>query len=305
MPLLTALRTPNYAIYASGNAISLIGFWMQRIAVGWLTWELTESGGWLGLVAFADLFPSVFVGPIGGVVADRIDPLKIIAAAQSFAMVQSALLFALVAADLINVYLLILMVFLNGLAMGFNQPSRLAMVPSLVPRALIGNAVAINAIIFNSARFIGPALAGLFIASWGVGIAFAANAATYVPFLLALWVLRRRIKGGLVGGAGKAPGTTLLDDIAEGLRYVAGHAGIGPLLFLLLAISIGVRPFVELMPGFAAQVFDRGAEALAIMTSALGLGSIVSGIWMAKYGGTTGMMRWTFPPSLTASRSQY
>ncbi len=292
MAILQALRTPNYAIYAAGNSISLIGFWMQRIAVGWLVWELTESGGWLGLLAFADLFPSVFIGPIGGAVADRVDRLKIIVVAQTFAMLLALVMFLLLLGGLMNEYVLVLLIFTGGLAMGFNQPSRLALVPSLVPRELIGNAVAINAIIFNLARFIGPAVAGFMIVSWGVETALLANAITYVPLLFALSILRRRINDDpkdRPGGA-RAP-SSISADIKEGFSYVMRHPGIGPLLFLLTMVSIGVRPFVELMPGFAADVFDRGADALAMMTATLGLGSIVAGLWMAGRGDIHGMTK--------------
>jgi MFS family permease len=290
MAILEALRTPNYAIYAAGNSISLIGFWMQRIAVGWLVWELTESGAWLGLVAFADLAPSVFIGPIGGAVADRVDRLKIIVIAQSIAMVLSLVMFVLLITGQMNEYLLVCIVFVGGTALGFNQPSRLALVPSLVPRALIGNAVAINAIVFNLARFIGPALAGFMIVAWGVETALLANALTYIPLLFALTILRRRVNDdpNTRPGSGKPKGT-IFHEIKAGVAYVARHPGIGPLLALLLMISIGVRPFVELLPGFAADVFSRGADALALMTATLGLGSIAAGLWIAGRNEPSGM----------------
>lgn len=290
MAILEALRTPNYAIYAAGNSISLIGFWMQRIAVGWLVWELTESGAWLGLVAFADLAPSVFIGPIGGAVADRVDRLKIIVVAQSIAMVLSLVMFVLLISGQMNEYLLVVIVFVGGTALGFNQPSRLALVPSLVPRQLIGNAVAINAIVFNLARFIGPALAGFMIVAWGVETALLANALTYIPLLFALTILRRRVNDdpSTRPGSGGQRGT-IFQEIKAGVAYAAGHPGIGPLLGLLMMVSIGVRPFVELLPGFAAEVFSRGAEALALMTATLGLGSIAAGLWMAGRNDVRGM----------------
>ena len=282
MVILEALRTPNYAIYAAGNSISLIGFWMQRIAVGWLVWELTESGGWLGLLAFADLFPSVIIGPIGGAMADRVDRLKIIVYAQSLAMILALVMFVLLVLGLMDEYLLLLIIFLGGLAMGFNQPSRLSLVPTLVPRELIGNAVAINAIVFNLARFIGPALAGFMIVAWGVETALLANALTYIPLLFALAILRRRVNDDPVSrSGGQAKKGTMMQEIKAGIGYAAGHPGIGPLLALLLTVSIGVRPFVELLPGFVADIFSRGADALATMTAVLGLGSIAAGLWMA------------------------
>ena len=284
-----ALRHRNYGIYTAGNAVSLIGTWMQRIAVGWLTWKLTESGAWLGAVAFADLFPSVFIGPIGGAVADRISRLKVIAVSQSLAALQSVALFVLTWTDVITIEILFALVLVNGIVMGFNQPSRLALVPSLVPRAELSTAVAINAIIFNLARFLGPALAGLLIVWLGVASAFAANALTFIAFLLAL--AKIRLPADEVRH--QAAGRSIFGDVGEGVRYVARHPGIGPLLLLSLAVSVGVRPFVELLPGFAAEVFGRGADGLAMLSSTIGIGAIVSGIWLAQRPETRGLGRFT------------
>ena len=169
--IVRALKNPNYGTYAAGNSVSLIGTWIQRIAVGWLAWELTGSGAWLGAVAFADLFPAVFIGPFGGAVADRLSRLRIITISQALAMVQAVALFWLTFSGAVTIEWLFALVLVNGFVMGFNQPSRLALVPSLVPREDLSTAVAINAIVFNLARFIGPAVAGLLIVSWGVAAA--------------------------------------------------------------------------------------------------------------------------------------
>lgn len=262
---------------------------MQRIAVGWLTWKLTESGGWLGAVAFADLFPSVFIGPIGGAVADRVSRLKVITVSQSLAGLLSAGLFVLTWTGVITVELLFALVLVNGVVMGFNQPSRLALVPSLVPRADLSTAVAINAIIFNLARFLGPALAGVLIVWFGVASAFAVNALTFVAFVLAL--MRIHLPGGEVRPQRRR--RSLFGDVGEGVRYVARHPGIGPLLLLSVAVSVGVRPFVELLPGFTAQVFGRGAEGLAMLSSTIGIGAILSGLWLAGRPETRGLARFT------------
>ncbi len=287
--IFSVFRSANYRVYISGSSINLIGSWMQRIAVGWLAWELTGSGGWLGLVAFADLFPSVFVGPIGGAVADRFDRIRVIAVAQTLAMIQATTLFVLTAAGQITIEWLLVLVLMNGIVMGFNQPSRLALIPSLVPREDLSTAVAINAIVFNLARFIGPAAAGLIIVTSGVAAAFAANALTFPFFLLALWRLRLPA---VANAKARATVAGIWADIREGLAYVAGHAGIGPLLVLLVMMSIMVRPFVELLPGFTDQVFARGAEGLAILSSTIGVGAILGGVWMAnRSGGNQGLTR--------------
>ncbi len=276
-----ALRHRNFRIYISGNAISLIGTWTQRTAVGWLTWDLTQSGFWLGLIACADLLPAVFIGPLGGVLADRLDRLRIIMAAQTVALLQAVTLFALTAGGVIGVETLALLVLVHGVAMGFNQPSRLALMSSLVPRPALSTGIAINSVVFNLARFIGPAMAGLLIVSIGVAGAFAANALSFLIFLVALSRLR-------LPNTPRAPrgarGTSVLAEIRDGIGYALAHPGIGPMLFLLATVSLGVRPFIDLMPGFAAEVFRGGADILAMLSSTVGLGAIASGLWIARRG---------------------
>jgi predicted MFS family arabinose efflux permease len=160
----------------------------------------------------------------------------------------------------------------------FNQPTRLALIPSLVARDDLPAAVATNSIIFNSARFLGPAAAGVVIVAGGVAAAFAANAACTAALILALTRIRlapdedRRAAGR--GG--------LLAEVAEGLAYAARHPGIAPLLLLLLATGLCARPFVELLPGFADAIFEAGAEGLATMTSTVGLGAVAGGLWLAR-----------------------
>ena len=282
--VLRTFRHRNFRIYISGNAVSLIGTWMQRTAVGWLTWDLTQSGFWLGLVACADLLPAVFIGPLGGVLADRFDRLRIMMAAQIVALLQAGTLFVLTAGGVIGVELLALLVLVHGVAMGFNQPSRLALMPSLVPLDSLSTGIAINSVAFNLARFIGPALAGLLIVTVGVAGAFAANALSFLAFLIAL--SRLRGSDGLRNTQGKegSPTGSVLAELGDGIRYTFRHPGIGPMLLLLATVSLGVRPFVELMPGFAAQVFGGGADTLALLSSTVGLGAVVSGLWIARRG---------------------
>lgn len=276
------LQHRNFRIYISGSSVSLIGTWMQRVAVGWLTWELTESGFWLGLVACADLLPAVFVGPFGGVVADRYNRLKIMLTAQSISLCQALALFALTASGNVTVELLALLVLINGIAMGFNQPSRLALMPSLVPREDLSTGIAINSIVFNLARFIGPAVAGLLIVSVGVQGAFGANALTFLAFLVAL--SRIKVPRRPDRGKGRVP-PSIWVQLGEGISYATRHPGIGPMLLLLATASLCLRPFVELMPGFAARVFGGGADTLALLTSTVGVGAVLSGLWVARRGG--------------------
>lgn len=288
MPLLAGLRQipitlaqPNYGVYVAGNSISLIGSWMQRIGVGWLAWELSHSGAILGLVAFADLFPTLLIGPFGGALADRLDRRRLLMIGQSINMVLSFLFFALTATGLITVPLLVLIIAINGAVIGINQPARLSLISNLVTRDHLPTAVAINSLVFNLARFVGPAIAGLMILRFGIASVFLANALSFTSFLIALMMLNLPVHDPKADDKKPLP---MLQAIGEGLRYVAGHAGIGPILALHAILAVTTRPFVELLPGFADEIFDRGAGGLAALSSAIGIGAIAAGLFLAQRG---------------------
>jgi predicted MFS family arabinose efflux permease len=304
MSMLTGLRAiaqtlahPSFGTYIAGNSISLIGTWMQRIGVGWLAWELSHSGAVLGLVAFADLFPTVVIGPFGGALADRVDRVRVIKVAQLLIMAQSLALFALTASGLITVPLLLALVLFSGVVIGFNQPARLALVPSLVPRGDLATAVAINSIVFNSARFIGPALAGVVIVGLGISAVFLINALSFLAFLFALW----RLRLAPIGMPAK-PGS-VLDAVAEGLRYTVAHRGIGPILLLQAVLAVSARPFFELLPGFAAEVFGRGAPGPAMLSASVGIGAVAGGFWLAQPGSQARLTRVVLVSSLLIALS--
>lgn len=293
--ILAALRHRNYRIYIAGNTLSMIGLWTQRVAVGWLAWDLTQSGAWLGAIAFADLCPSIIVGPFAGVLADRIDRIKIMLVVQSLSMLQALALAALALSGVITIWMLLALVLLNGVITGVNQPARLAVVSSLVPRANLSTAVALNSVAFNLARFIGPAVAGALIVSVGVGAAFAVNAVSFFAFLIALARIRLHIDARPVQPRVRQG---VLGDIARGLRYACGHPGIGPLLALSVATGMGLRSFVELLPGFAADVFGHGAGGLAALASSIGVGAVAGGLWVAQRGTAPGLARLALQHSL-------
>ena len=180
----------NYRVYVIGNSISLIGWWLERVAVGWLTWTLTHSGAWLGLVALADFLPVLVLAPFAGVLADRRDRVWTIRITQWIGCAQASVLAILVVYDVMTIEILFALVLMLGIASGVAQPSRLALIPTLVDRQSLASALAINSVVFNLARFIGPALAGLVIAEIGIAAAFAANAVGYIAFQISLLNLR-------------------------------------------------------------------------------------------------------------------
>ncbi|MDX1483380.1 MAG: MFS transporter [Alphaproteobacteria bacterium] len=286
--VLRTLKIANYRNYSVGNFASQLGMWVQRIALQWLTWELTHSPTWLGIIAFADFFPNIVMAPLAGALADRLDRLRAIRFYMWISGAISMTIAVLVMTDAITMTLLLALVVANGTAMAFNYPLRLSIIHALVDREDLTSAIGVNALSFNIARIGGPALAGVIILQWGVGPALAFTAAADVLFILALHAVR-------LHGGGEARERRALrhipGEIGEGFRYVWNHPGIGPLLVILLATTLFARPFNDLFAGFADDVFGRGADGLAWLTGMLGLGAFIGSIFLAQRRGVEGLTR--------------
>lgn len=276
-------RNRNYRVYTAGNSISLIGTWMQRICVGWLAWQLTHSPSWLGIVAVADLMPTLVLSPLAGLLADRLDRLRLILLTQVLAMAQAGLLALLTYTGVIRIESLFLLTLALGAVNAVNQPARLALIPNLVERASLASAIAVNSLVFNLARFIGPALAGPVVEQGGFALAFALNSATYLAFIAAL------LRVTLVPDAIRAPARRreLLSDTVAGYSYALRHPGIGRMIALFAATSFSVRGFIELFPGFADVVFGQPGPTWLMAT--LGLGAVAGGLWMVRRPGLHGL----------------
>ena len=273
----------NYRIYVSGNSVGLIGTWLQRVSVGWLAWTLTHSGAWLGIMSMAEFFPVVFLSPLAGVLADRRNQVNVIRTTQAIGGLQASLLAILVSTGAITIEWLLALTLLLGITNSFAQPSRMALISNLVDRPALPSALAINSIVFNSARFVGPAVAGVVIAHVSVAASFALNAATYAWFFAAMTRLRH-----VAAVSGAAP-RNVLKASAEAYSYVSRHPGIAPMLLLFTITTIATRGYVELFPGFADAVFGRGAAGLSVLVSTVGLGAICGGAWMLLRPGLSGL----------------
>ncbi len=278
-------RIRNYRVYTAGNSVSLIGTWMQRFSVGWLAWELSHSPTWLGIVAVADLMPTLVLSPLAGLLADRLDRLRLIWVTQVLAMAQAGLLALLTYGGIITIEILLVLTLVLGAINAINQPARLALIPNLVDRASLPAAVAVNSLVFNGARFIGPALAGPIVAQGGVAFAFALNSATYLAFIAAL----ARVKVAPDAGARGSQRREFLADTLAGYAYALRHPGIGRIILLFAATSFSLRGFIELFPGFADVVFGKGPIGLSWLTATLGLGAVAGGLWMLRRSGIRGL----------------
>ncbi|MEE8517458.1 MAG: MFS transporter [Alphaproteobacteria bacterium] len=283
------LKIRNFRNFMVGNFFSQFGMWVQRIAVQWLTWQLTHSPTWLGIIAFADFFPNIVMAPLAGALADRLDRLAAIRLYMWISAFISTALAVLVITDEITKELLVLLVVLNGTAMAFNYPVRLSMVHSLVRREELTSAIGLNAVTFNISRIGGPALAGFLISYWDhVAPAFAFTAVADVCFIVALYMVQLLSAGET---REKRSLRMIPAEIMEGYRYARSHPGIGPLLIILVGTTLFARPVNDLYAGFADDVFGRGADGLAWLTGMLGLGAFIGSVFLAGRGGVEGLTR--------------
>jgi MFS family permease len=282
-----ALSTRNARIFFAGSLVAWTGLWMQRIAVAWLAWELTDSAFWVGMVAFCDLAPAVIASPVAGAVADRVDRLRLSIISQLAIAAQAALVALLAWNEVLGIGLLLVIETFGGFAAAFAQPARQTLMPGIVARAELPAAVAMNSLVFNLARFIGPALAAPVIAIWGVVPAIAANAVGYAAAALSMLLL-------VIAAAerrGHPATASLLGEVRDGLSYAARHPGLGPLLLYAALAALLLRGVQEILPPFVERQFGRGAESLAILTACFGIGALVAGLWVAGRGRLEGTTR--------------
>ena len=285
----SALANDNYRYYAAGNVLSHFGTWIQRVGMGWLAWELTESPFWLGAIGFADMIPAMVLAPFAGAIADRVNRLKGIQYTQLLALLQALILAFLAYTNTATIWWLFCLALFRGVVMSFNQPMRFSLLPSLVERRDLPSAIAINSISFNLARALGPVLASFIIAIWGVGTAFFINALTFLIFIISLYaidlVIPPRDKNNSLWNIPR--------EIADGMRYCLQTAGIGQVFIILAVVAFFGRAFAELLPGFADGVFGWGVQGLGYFHAAMGCGAILGSIYLARRGMVTGMTRIT------------
>ena len=280
------LSSRNYRLFFTGQSISLIGTWMQRVAMSWLVYHLTSSEFLLGLVSFLGLIPVFVLSPFAGVLADRFHRLHLLIATQVLAMLQALLLAALVLTGTIRIGHVMVLATCLGLINSFDTPIRQAFTAELIEKkADLGNAIALNSAMFNSARMLGPTIAGLLIAVFGEGFCFLLNGLSYLAVIVAL--LRMRIPP-LVN---KAQKQKLLKGLKEGFFYSFGFAPIRSVLFLLMAVSIMGMPYIVLMPVFAKDILQGGSHTFGFLMGATGAGAFCGAVYLAQRKTVAGLER--------------
>lgn len=268
-----ALQHRNFRLFVSGQSISLIGTWMTRLATSWLVYRLTHSALLLGVVGFAGQILTFLLAPFAGVWIERMDRRKLLVWTQVFAAVQSLALAALTLTGVINIGEIIALSLFQGLINAFDMPGRQAFIVQMVEdRAALGNAIGINSSMVNSARLIGPALAGMVIAAWGEGWCFFIDGVSYIAVIASLLMMR------LKPIEYKRATSTMLEQMREGWSYVSAFVPIRTVLTLFAVLSLMGWPYAVLLPIFAGKVLHGGPHTLGWLTGFSGIGALAAAV---------------------------
>jgi len=282
---LRALRHRNFQLFFSGQLISLIGTWMQTVAQAWLVYRLTKSPLLLGSVGFASQIPVFLFAPIGGITADRVNRQRLVIATQIASMILAGILAWLTLSGHVRVWHIFVLAGLLGVVNAFDIPGRQSFLVDMVGKEDLMNAIALNSSMFNGARVIGPAVAGILVARIGEGWCFAANAISYTAVILGLSLMR-------VHSPPRASQHSPIEDIIEGFRWVNQTRIIRALLLLIGLVSLVGMPYTVLMPIFADQILHGGARGLGILMGATGVGALLGALTLAAKTGVKGLGRW-------------
>ena len=277
-----SLANHNYRLYFCGQALSLIGTWMQATAQAWLVLTLSGSAAVLGVVVALQALPVLLLGPYAGVVADRVDRRKLMIVLQSVMGLLAAVLAVLALGGWVQVWQVAVLAVLLGLNTAFENPARQAFIHQIVGNDLIRNAVTLNSVLVNAARAIGPAAAGVILAAVGAGWCFAINAASFVAVVVSLWMMRTDEI------AYEEPVARAKGQLREGLRYVGGRPTLWVPLVMMAIVGTLAYEFPVSLPVAAREVFDGGPQAFGFMTSSMGIGAVIGGLVVAARG-TTGL----------------
>jgi MFS family permease len=271
-----ALAHRNYRLFFFGQGVSLIGTWMQQTALTWLAWRLTHSALLVSLVAFAGQIPAFAASPISGALADRWNRHRTVLATQTASMIHAALMTVLVATGVITFWQIVALMVVIGLINSLDMPARQALVVDMIEdRADLGNTIALNSMIFHSARLIGPAAAGLLINAVGEWPCFLLNAVSYLAVLAALLAMR------IAPRSNEAPSRHLLHGVGEGVAYALRSVPIRTILALVAMIGMVGTPLGVLMPVYADKVLGGGSETYGLLLSVSGLGALVGCLLLA------------------------
>ena len=273
----SALSSRNFLIYLVGSTISLHGLWVYRVALGWFAWQLTGSELWVGIISFSQFAPAVLFGPLFGVIADRVDRRIASIVINSCSSANMLLLALLATFGQVDIVVLTSLSLLQGALDGAHTPVRMTLVPNLVARQQLQSAIASTSISFNVSRLVGPAIAGVVIATLGVSAAFAINGVSYLAIVAAVFFVKLKPLS-----SHNKKTSDVWSELLDGVRYVRNHSTIRSLLFIIAVGSVFGRGALEMLPAFADAILGRGSAGLATLTSVMGVGAVATGLVLAR-----------------------
>ena len=288
-----SFRHPNFQLYFGGQLISVAGTWMQIIAQGWLVYQLSHSELELGIVGFASAIPSLLVSPWGGVIADRLSKRNLLVITQSSAMLLAFSLSWLTFSHIVQVWHIIALAALLGLVNAVDGPTRQSFVVEMVGREDLSNAIALNSMMFNSARIIGPALGGLLLATVGAGWCFFINGVSFLFVIAGLLLMRLTA----FNRTGEVPSPW--QALTGGVRYTLEHIELFGLILLALIFSFFGLAYSTVLPAFVDQVLKANADVYGWINAASGVGAVSGAFLIARYGHSKHMGRWLLSANLS------
>ncbi|MCE1200977.1 MAG: MFS transporter [Bacteroidia bacterium] len=272
-----ALESRNFRMFFFANLFSLLGTWMQNLAIGWLVYRLTDSAAFLGLTGFMGQIPALLLTPVAGVYADRMNRRKVLVITQTIPMVLAFLLAILLYTDKISVGMVLGIVLINGFALAFDTPFRHAFLLEMVgDKKLIPNAVALNSTLVNTARFIGPTLGGLLVALYGEGFCFLVNGISFLGVITALMMMK------VPPFVAQHKQRTIMQDLREGFDYTWKFVPARYMILLVITTSLFGLPFQGFLPVFARDILHGGSQLLGFLTGAVGAGALTGAFYLAS-----------------------
>ena len=285
--LLRSLQSRNYRLFVAGQSVSLVGTWMQQIAMSWLVYRLTGSAFLLGLIGFTSQIPTLIFAPVAGVLADRWNRRKLLIATQALALTQAALLATAVFTGTVQVWHLIVLSLILGISNAVEIPVRQSFIIELISkREDLSNAIALNSSMVQGARLIGPAIAGILVASIGEGICFILNSISYLAVMVALIAMR------IAPNPHKGkPHRKILHELREGFSYAYEFGPIRSILLLVAVMSLTGMPYSVLVPVFAKEILHGGAHTYGFLMTAGGCGAFIGTVYLASRSSVLGLGR--------------
>ena len=273
--IFASLKSYNFRLYFGGQCISLVGTWMQQIAMSWLVFRLTGSVFLLATVTFMAQIPILVVTPCMSVFVDRFDRRNLLVLTQSLSMLQAFLMAILTLTGVIQVWHIMVLSLLIGLINALDNPTRQSFYPNLVPEDKLSNAIALNSAMINGSRLIGPAVGGVLIGMLGEGICFLLNGISYIAVIVALLLMR------LTPVVETPVKQNIFEDMRDGFKYVAGNMPIRTLLILMSTISFFGLPLMTFIPAYVKTILNGGSEMLGVLLSCIGIGSFIAALYLA------------------------